>query len=43
MVIEATAAAQASGWPEYVSPPGYGRSMNVSAIARLITTPPSGT
>jgi hypothetical protein len=30
-------------WPEYVSPPGYARSLNVSAIAREITTPPRGT
>ena len=39
----ATAAAQASGWPEYVRPPGYTRSSKVAAISGLMATPPSGT
>ena len=42
MLMLATAEAHASGWPEYVSPPGYGRSANVSAMRRLMITPPSG-
>ena len=43
MPMLATADAHASGWPEYVSPPGYGRSANESAMRRLMTTPPIGT
>ena len=43
MPMLATAEAHASGWPEYVRPPGYGRSANVSAMRRLMTTPPIGT
>ena len=41
--IDATAAAQAKGCPEYVRPPGNARSSNVAAIAGDRTTPPSGT
>ena len=42
MLMLATAEAQASGWPEYVRPPGNARSRNVAEILSLMTTPPSG-
>ena len=41
--IEATPAAHASGWPEYVSPPAKGLSCTHSASAFEITIAPSGT
>src|ERR1700683_1584945 len=40
---EATIDAQASGWPEYVRPPGNTRSSNVAAISSEMITPPTGT
>ena len=41
--IEAIAAAHASTWPEYVSPPAKYLSCTQSAIFWLITIAPSGT
>jgi hypothetical protein len=42
-VIVATIAAIASGWPEYVRPPGNTRASNVAAIGSEMSTPPAGT
>ena len=42
-LIVATMEAHASGCPEYVSPPGYTRSLNVSRIFSEMITPPTGT